>query len=105
MSEVLPAPEIEEALRSVELAGWRFADDALHAQYETGGFAAGLAFVNLVGDAAEAMDHHPDIDLRYGFVVVRSSSHDSGGVTRRDLRLARRIAAIAADLGLTPADG
>jgi len=102
MSDLLAASEITDALGAAELAGWRFADGALHARYATGGFAAGLAFVNLVGEAAEAMDHHPDIDLRFTYVDVHSSSHDRGGVTRRDLRLARRIALAAGALSLAP---
>ncbi|MEE3920160.1 4a-hydroxytetrahydrobiopterin dehydratase [Micromonospora sp. BRA006-A] len=55
-----------------------------------------------VGAEAERVDHHPDLDLRYTHVDVRLWSHDAGGVTGRDLRLARTIAALAADAGLTP---
>jgi 4a-hydroxytetrahydrobiopterin dehydratase len=80
--------------------GWRAAGNALHARFSTGDFASGLRFVNAIGAAAEEADHHPDIDLRYGHVEVHLWSHDAGGVTRRDHRLATRISELAAEAGL-----
>ena len=56
--------------------------------------------LNAIGAAAEEMDHHPDLDLRYSRIDVRLSSHDAGGITERDVRLARRIAEIAAAAGV-----
>src|SRR5690606_24850368 len=53
------------------------------------------------GEAAEAADHHPDIDLRYGLVEVKLTSHDVAGITRRDVNLARQISALAAELAVT----
>jgi 4a-hydroxytetrahydrobiopterin dehydratase len=82
------------------LAGWVYVPGALRSRIRTGGFRAGLALVDTIGAAAEEMDHHPDLDLRYTFVDVRLSSHDVGGVTGRDIRLARRISRLAADAGL-----
>jgi 4a-hydroxytetrahydrobiopterin dehydratase len=82
---------------------WRQTDGALHARFATGDFATGLRFVNEVGAAAEAADHHPDLDLRYGHVDVHLWSHDAGGVTDRDHGLAARIDELAAALGLPPA--
>jgi 4a-hydroxytetrahydrobiopterin dehydratase len=58
-------------------------------------FAAGLAFVNLVGAAAEDQDHHPDLLLRWGSVRIELWSHDAGRVTERDRRLARAIDRLA----------
>ncbi|WFE39040.1 4a-hydroxytetrahydrobiopterin dehydratase [Micromonospora sp. WMMD998] len=83
------------------LAGWAYLLGALHTRIRTPDFAAGLALVAAVGAEAERVDHHPDLDLRYTFVDVRLWSHDVGGVTGRDLRLARTISALAADAGLT----
>ena len=60
-------------------------------------FAEALAFVNAVGALAEAMDHHPDIDIRFNTVTLRLSTHSAGGLTRLDLELARRIDAITGD--------
>ncbi|WFE34359.1 VOC family protein [Micromonospora sp. WMMD975] len=84
------------------LDGWTYLLGALHTRIRTPDFAAGLALVAAVGAEAERVDHHPDLDLRYTFVDVRLWSHDVGGVTGRDLRLARTISALAADAGLTP---
>jgi 4a-hydroxytetrahydrobiopterin dehydratase len=73
----------------------------LQARFRTGSFATGLAMVNEIGEAAEAMNHHPDLDLRYPTLHVRLSSHDVGGITQRDIDLARRISEIGAGLGVS----
>jgi 4a-hydroxytetrahydrobiopterin dehydratase len=88
----------EVAAESLE--DWQLRSDQLVARYSTGNFARGLGLVNDIGAAAEAADHHPDIDLRYGHVVVCLSSHDVGGITARDVRLARRISELAAATGV-----
>jgi len=85
----------------VGLADWTWRDDAIHAHLETGDFATGLRLVNRIGEAAEAMNHHPDLDLRYPHLDVRLSSHDAGGVTDRDVKLARTISEYAADEGVS----
>jgi 4a-hydroxytetrahydrobiopterin dehydratase len=54
-------------------------------------FMGALAYVMAVGRLAEEADHHPDIDIRYRRVTLALISHDSDGVTRRDLDLARAI--------------
>ena len=54
-------------------------------------FAAALAFVNAVGAAAEAANHHPDIDIRWNTVTLALTTHDSGGLTVLDLALAAAI--------------
>jgi 4a-hydroxytetrahydrobiopterin dehydratase len=82
------------------LDGWLHVPGALATRVRTGDFATGLRLVNAIGEAAEQVDHHPDLTLRYGEVDVRLSSHDVGGVTARDLRLARRIGELAAELGV-----
>jgi 4a-hydroxytetrahydrobiopterin dehydratase len=84
------------------LADWEWMVGAIEARYETGGFAGGLELVNRVGAAAEEADHHPDLTLTWPYVHVRLVSHDAGGVTSRDVALARRISEIAAELGATP---
>jgi 4a-hydroxytetrahydrobiopterin dehydratase len=80
-------------------AGWTYLLGGLQTRIRTRDFAAGLAVVNAIGAAAEAMDHHPDLVLRYTHVDVRLTSHDVGAVTGRDLRLAGTISTIAADAG------
>jgi 4a-hydroxytetrahydrobiopterin dehydratase len=80
-------------------AGWAYLLGGLQTRIRTEDFAAGLALVGAIGAAAEAMDHHPDLDLRYTHVDIRLTSHDVGAVTGRDLRLARTISTLAADAG------
>ena len=84
------------------LDGWLHGPGAIATRIRTGDFATGLRLVDAVGDAAEEMNHHPDLTLRYAEVDVRLSSHDVGGVTDRDVRLARRIGELAAEVGATP---
>jgi 4a-hydroxytetrahydrobiopterin dehydratase len=94
---VMPAPldptQVAEALTT--LPGWARADDAILRTFELESFAAAIAFVVRVGFLAEAADHHPDLDVRWRKVHVRLTSHDAGGVTTRDLDLARQIDAVA----------
>lgn len=82
------------------LDDWRILYSTLTARFATGDFATGLRLVEAIGAAAEAVHHHPDVDLAYPRVDVRLTSHDVGGVTPRDIRLARRISEIAAELGV-----
>ncbi|MEX1177887.1 MAG: 4a-hydroxytetrahydrobiopterin dehydratase [Nitriliruptor sp.] len=82
---------------------WRVLGSQACAHFDTGSFAAGVALVVAIGDLADAADHHPDVDLRYSTVTVRLSSHDIGGLSERDVSLARRISAAARDRGI-PAD-
>ena len=81
------------------LADWSFLRDALHTRL-TADYATGLRLVAAIGAAAQQVDHHPDLDLRYASLDVRLTSHDAGGVTGRDLRLARRISELAAAEGV-----
>ena len=83
-----------------QLEGWEFLVGGIEAFYETGDFATGVALVDRVGAAAEAANHHPDVTLTYPAVHLRMLSHDVGGVTDRDISLARTIAAIARELGV-----
>jgi 4a-hydroxytetrahydrobiopterin dehydratase len=82
------------------LDDWRRLAAALHARFTTADFAKALAFVNAIGEAAEEMNHHPDIDLRWGRVDVKTWSHDVSGITDRDVQLARRITEIAKEMGV-----
>jgi 4a-hydroxytetrahydrobiopterin dehydratase len=93
----------ENDIEQAELEDWRVLFDALHARFRTEDFATGLKLVKKIGKAAEKADHHPDVDLSYGQVDVRLSSHDAGGVTERDLDLARQISGFASDVGAEPA--
>ena len=85
------------------LDDWRFFLMRLHGRFRTGSFVKGLELVTRITEAAEEANHHPDVVLTYPQVDVDLSSHDAGGVTSRDLDLARRISAIAAELGVEAA--
>jgi len=95
-SELLSFADVEAA----DLPDWRRLFDTLRTRYRTGDFATGLQLVTRIGELAEAANHHPDVDLRYPTVAVVTWSHDAGGVTSRDVDLARRISQAAADLGV-----
>jgi 4a-hydroxytetrahydrobiopterin dehydratase len=85
--------EIHQAL--VRLPGWELQGIAIQRSFQFADFAAAMRFVNRVADAAEQANHHPDIDIRYSKVLLVLFSHDSGGVTKRDIRMAERINQIA----------
>jgi 4a-hydroxytetrahydrobiopterin dehydratase len=76
------------------LPGWRLEGDALVRTVQLADFAAALALVVAIGDEAEAMNHHPDIDLRYDTVRLALWTHVAGGVTQYDVELAHRIDAL-----------
>lgn len=82
------------------LDDWRSMHESLQARFRTRTFATGLRLVEAIAAVAEEMNHHPDLDLRYGHLNVRLTSHDVHGKTARDVELARRISALAADLGV-----
>jgi len=99
VSETLGQADLDAA----DLPDWRLFGTSLHTRFRTGNFAAGLLLVNAIGDAAEQADHHPDLDLRYPHLNVKLYSHDAGGITDRDLSLARRISELAAEQGVSAA--
>ena len=94
---------MRDTFDAADLPDWRLLGAALHTRFRTGNFAAGLRLVNAIGEAAEAANHHPDLDLRYPHLDVKLYSHDAGGVTDRDLSLARRISELAAEQGVSAA--
>lgn len=87
-------------LAEAGLTGWRLTGDALTATFKTRRFSTGLELVNRIGASAEKANHHPDLTLTYTEVGVTLSSHDVGGITSRDIDLARNISGHAADLGV-----
>jgi 4a-hydroxytetrahydrobiopterin dehydratase len=89
MSELLSAADVESRLD--QLPGWRSAEAALIRTFKFNDFKAALSFVNRVGEVAEQLDHHPDIDIRWNKVTLTLSTHSAGGLTERDFTLAHRI--------------
>ncbi len=90
----------DELSRAEGLEGWGQVGDALVTVLDTGGFSRGAALLPEIAQAADALNHHPDVDVRYGQVTVRTTSHDVGHLTSRDLELARSISEIAARAGV-----
>lgn len=92
-----------EQITDAGLTRWSLVDGALTARFATGDFATGLALVHSIGLSAEAANHHPDLTLTYPEVTVALSSHDVGGITSRDIDLARTIDGHAEALGVNAA--
>lgn len=90
-------------IATARLADWHLAGDTLLARFSSPDFATGAELVAGIAEAADAANHHPDIVLRYPSVIVTLTSHDAGGVTQRDVRLARTVSDLAERLGLTAA--
>ncbi len=78
----------------VTTEGWSEIDGALERTFELENFVAALAFVNRVGDLAEAENHHPDIAIQYNRVTLRWWTHTAGGITDRDRDLAEKTGAL-----------
>jgi 4a-hydroxytetrahydrobiopterin dehydratase len=91
MSEPLLSHADVDAALSEQALEWSRQGDELRTTVKLHDFVAALAFVNAVGAAAEAANHHPDIDIRWNTVHLVLSTHDSGGLTVLDLALAAAI--------------
>lgn len=74
--------------RLAALPGWTHVDGAIQRTYATDGWPTTLMLVNAIGFVAEAADHHPDLAVSWGQVVVRLNTHSAGGITDKDLELA-----------------
>ena len=90
MTELLTDRDIEAA----QLADWTVREKTLTRTVELASFRAAIEAVNRVADAAEDADHHPDIDIRWRTLTFTLSTHSAGGLTQKDVDLARRIDAL-----------
>ena len=75
--------------------GWSEVDGALERTFQLESFVQALAFVNRVGELAEAENHHPDIAIHYNRVTLRWWTHTAGGITDRDRDLAEKTSGLA----------
>lgn len=78
---------------------WTYADGAVSRSIEFPDFPTALRAVMAVGEDAERMDHHPDMDIRWRTVLFTLSTHSAGGLTQLDIELAHGIDRIATSLG------
>ncbi len=88
--------EAEIQARIVELDGWRYNEAGkLEKHYRFSDFQQAFGFMTRVALIAEKMDHHPDWSNVWNQVHIELNSHDAGGITERDFRLAKAINGIA----------
>src|SRR5690349_18518995 len=89
MRTLLSDAELDAAL--ADLPGWSRAGNAITKEFRFADFRAALWFINAAAAQADAMDHHPEWSNVYSRVTVNLTTHDSGGVTRKDIDLARAM--------------
>lgn len=97
MVALLSSDDVEAGL--AKLNGWTGDTDEIRRSYSAPDFPAAIRLVDEVAVAAEEMDHHPDIDIRWRTVHFTISTHSEGGVTDLDLTLAEQIDGLAAKIG------
>ncbi len=83
---------MEEALRGLD--GWTGGTGAITKTVELASFPTAIEVVDRIAVVAEALDHHPDIDIRWRTLKFTCSTHSEGGVTKKDVDLAELIDAI-----------
>jgi 4a-hydroxytetrahydrobiopterin dehydratase len=93
----LTESEIENALP--KLPGWVMRTGKLHRQYQFGDFERAFGFMATAALAIEKMNHHPEWSNVYNKVSIDLTTHDSGGVTAKDVELAAKLEQIALTLG------
>ncbi|MFN8571576.1 MAG: 4a-hydroxytetrahydrobiopterin dehydratase [Gemmatimonadaceae bacterium] len=86
-----PLSDIEIHRQLSTLTGWARRGNEIVRTYEFATFGLAIAFVDRIAPIADAHNHHPDIDIRYNKVIVHLSTHDAGGITGNDFRLAKAI--------------
>ena len=81
----------ELMLQLPSLPGWRLENQKLVRDWTFADFLEAMAFVNTVAELAETVGHHPDMDIRYNKVCLGLVSHDAGGITDRDVKMAKAL--------------
>jgi len=93
MSTKMTESQVSTALKDVPQ--WSEAGEEIQRTFEFKDFERAMEFVTRVAEAAEAMDHHPDILIRYNKVTLTLSTHSAGGITDKDFELAAKVDALA----------
>ena len=93
---LLTPEQIAEGLR--ELDGWTLDGKAIRKEFTFQDFPQAVLFVSALVPGAEDADHHPDIAIHYKRVVLSYTTHDSGGLTEKDLEGAAMAQAVAGNL-------
>ncbi len=89
MSDVIQGQELDRWMKKAP--EWEVEDECLTRTMEFDDFMTGIDFVNDVAEIAEEAQHHPEIDVRWGRITLRLTTHDQGGITEADFELASRI--------------
>lgn len=89
MAELLSTEEVQKWI--ADHSGWKRKDDTITKEYVLGSFRDSIVFMNRIASIADDLNHHPDIDIRYNKVRLTMTTHDAGGLTKKDLTLAQRI--------------
>lgn len=97
MATKLTDAELKQALS--ELPGWSIENGMIVKKYAHNSFPEAIVFVNAVAHLAELLNHHPDVDIRYSNITVALVTHDAGGITVKDVTLAKQIEAIRRKVG------
>ena len=92
----LTQAEIAAAL--VKLPGWKVVKAKLHREYKFPDFIHAFGFMATCATAIQAMDHHPEWFNVYGTVKIDLSTHDAGGITQKDIDLAKLLESVAKKL-------
>jgi len=90
--------EIKEAL--ADLPGWVHQDGTLSRTFTHSSFPEAIVFVNAVAHLAELANHHPDIDVRYSNITLSLVTHDEGGITHKDVAVAKQVESIRRKAGV-----
>ena len=95
MTDLLTAEELDVAMAELGPMGWTVAEEgkALSRQFKFADFPAALGWMVRMGVQAEKLNHHPDWTNVYNRVDVQLSTHDAGGLTALDVKLARKMSA------------
>jgi 4a-hydroxytetrahydrobiopterin dehydratase len=81
--------------RLTELKGWKLDGNAIKKEWQFKDFNEAMVFINRVADLAREQDHHPELFNVYNKVSLRFSTHDAGGLTNRDFKMATAVDKIA----------
>ncbi|MGA3404887.1 MAG: 4a-hydroxytetrahydrobiopterin dehydratase [Candidatus Bathyarchaeia archaeon] len=87
----------EIATQLARLPRWNRRGQRISRTFVFDDFMQGIRFLNRVARLAEAMNHHPDISIRYNKVGLSLTTHDEGGLTIKDFKLAQKINRLTRD--------
>ena len=94
--DVPPLNKIEAEVLLKQIPGWNVSEDGklLSREFKFKDFAEALAFTNKIGAIAESEGHHPDLELGWGRVGIRLTTHAIKGLSENDFIVAAKISAI-----------